>query len=170
MCFNLAVVLILGVIILSVDPDLLFRPADLEGLGAGVGSSEETWALSAELGLLRRLESLGGIGFSGETGLLFAEPGLLLELAGMGSRKGEVSCKVAALSFRDGEELLLAVAGLKVRLSGRGFFDEGKFWTGFALCSLSLVPVGGRPETDFFLEFAPCRMMFLLRSSRTCPS
>ncbi len=152
-------VLRVGAAILSADPDQLFRPVSLDGLDAGTGCPEETWLLSGEPGLdLRQVDlwaTWARTAFSEETWLLSGELDLLLELVTMDRCRVDVSCKVDALSFRGGEEeALLAVAVLKVRLRGRGFFDEGKLWTGFVLCSLSLVLVGGKLEIDFFLEFA----------------
>ena len=90
--------------------------------------------------------------------MLSDETSLVPRLVAMGSCRVGVSCKADALSFRGGEgeveEPLLAVAGRRVRLSGRGFLDEGKLWRGFVLYSLSLVPVGDRPDRIFFLESA----------------
>jgi hypothetical protein len=131
----------------------------LGGLDARTGCPEEKSLLSAESDLNFRLADLWALwtttGFSEEAWLLSGEPSLLLELALIGGRRVDVSCKVDALSFRGGvEEPLLAVAGLRVRLSGRGFFDGGKLWTGFVLCSLSLVAVDGMPEANFFFELA----------------
>jgi hypothetical protein len=132
---------------LSVGADLVPRPADLEGQKAGAWLSEVTGIL-----LLATDVSLSTA--APLRVILSAELGLLLQLVETGGFGVEMSCKVAALALRDEEELLPAVAGLRLRLSGRGFFDEGKLWPGFALFSLSLLRIGGRSEMDFLFELA----------------